>query len=176
MAAPIPSAPIQPGDTWRMEQFCRAYVQAVAAAAGCYILTWLVDVDHIDLTLARKADLALVRGARLDIQLKATCGKYRRQQYVRFPLDIATYDKLRATNVMVPQILVVLLMHPEVADWTHHTEARLALRRCAYWRSLRGEPRVANRTTKTVRLPRLQVFNAQAVHDIFTRIENGGLP
>jgi Domain of unknown function (DUF4365) len=171
-----PFGPLDPAETWRMEQFSQAYVQAVASAAGCHILSWTVDDDRIDVTLARKGEWAAVRGARLDIQLKATKIRCRGPQHIKFPVDIPTYDALRATNVMVPRILVVLLMRQDVNEWTHHSEARLALRRCAYWTSLRGAPAVQNRTSRTVRLPRTQVFDAPAVHDIFTRIEAGGVP
>lgn len=171
-----PFAPLRPAETWRMEQFCRAYVQAIAASAGCQILTWSADNERIDATLARHTELATVRGARLDIQLKATATRCRRATYVGFPIDLATYDALRPTNVMVPRILVVLLMNQTVSEWTHHTETRLALRRCAYWASVRGAAPIANRASKTIRLPRTQVFDAQALDAIFTTIENGGFP
>lgn len=171
-----PFGPLAPDETWRMEQFCQAYVQAVASAAGCHILSWKVDDDRIDITIARKGEWAVVRGARLDVQLKATKARCRGPQHVRFPVDIPTYEALRATNVMVPRILVVLLMRDSVDAWTHHSEVRLALRRCAYWSSLRGAPAVPNRTRKTIRLPRTQIFDAAAVHDIFTRLEAGGVP
>lgn len=159
-----------------MEQFCRAYVQAVAAAAGCHILSWQVDDDRIDITLARRAEFAIVRGARLDIQLKATTSNCLRENDVSFPLDIATFDALRASNVMVPRVLVVLLMHEDVAEWSNHSESRLALRKCAYWLSIRGLPQTDNATSKTVHLPRSQRFDARAVDEIFTRIEGDALP
>lgn len=171
-----PFAPLQPAETWRMEQFCRAYVQAVAASAGCQILTWSADNERIDITLARHAEFAKVRGARLDIQLKATATRCRRSTHVGYPVDLATYNALRPTNVMVPRILVVLLMHGTVAKWTHHTEARLALRRCAYWASVRGAAPIVNRASKTIRLPRTQVFDAGALSKIFDLIEAGGFP
>lgn len=180
MASQLPPqssfGPLPPTETWRMEQFCHAYVQAVSAAAGCHILSWAVDDDRIDLTLARKGELAVVRGARLDIQLKATKTRSRFPQDVRFRIDRPTYDALRPSNLMVPRILVVLLLRPDVGQWTHHSEKRLALRRCAYWISLRNAPAITNRTHRTVRIPRAQVFNAVAVDGIFTRLEDGGLP
>jgi hypothetical protein len=50
------------------------------------------------------------------------------------------------------------------------------MRRVAYWRSLRGEPAVANKDTRVVHIPRSQRFTVAELQAIMTRISQGGLP
>jgi hypothetical protein len=76
----------------------------------------------------------------------------------------------------VPHILVVLCVPTDLDQWLHETAEQTALRRVAYWRSLRGEPMVPNDTTKTVHLPRVQRFTVAALKAIMTRIGEGAPP
>jgi len=96
--------------------------------------------------------------------------------HLAYPLKIKNYDDLRPTNLAVPRILIVVLIPAEIEDWTSQSEAALELRRCAYWMSLRGEPGVTNETTKTVHVPRTQVFGSDALTAILDRIADGGVP
>jgi hypothetical protein len=61
---------IEPGETWRMEQFSYAYVQAIAAAAACDAVRPPVDIDSIDLILKRETVETRVRSPQLDVQIK----------------------------------------------------------------------------------------------------------
>lgn len=63
-----------------------------------------------------------------------------------------------------------------VSDWLHEDAQATAMRRCAYWLSLRGFPAVPNETTRSVRLPRSQLFNTTALREVMERIGSGGLP
>ena len=164
---------IPPDQTWRMEQFSRAYVKAVAAAAGCAYWTSAVDNDALDVQLRRATTTGVRRSPQLDIQLKATTANCVADDHIAFPLDIPTYDKLRPTNFAVPRILVVVVMHPDVENWTSHSEDALSLSRCGYWLSLVGQPEVANEYTKTVHLPRTQKFDAVGLDALFLRLSNG---
>jgi hypothetical protein len=157
-----------------MEQFSRAYVQAVAASAGCSFSTPSVDNDSVDLTLYRRSPGTPVRSPRLDLQLKATGADCIHDNDVAFPLSLKNYDDLRPTDVAVPRMLVVVAMPAEIQEWMEHDEERLALRRCGYWFSLRGLPHTPNQTQVTVRIPRANRFDPTGLHNIFTRLEQGG--
>ena len=158
------------------EQFSRAYVQAVAAAAG---YTWSepsVDDDSIDLPLASRAGGGTIRSPKLDLQLKCHSSAPLTAQTLSYPLKIKNYDDLRDESVMVPRILVVVIIPEQVAQWTNHSESELALRRCGYWLSIRGQPPTANTTTVSVAIDRDRQFSAEALTQIMGRIATGGLP
>lgn len=167
---------IQPEETWRMEQFSRAYVKAIASVAACNVEWATVDNDSVDGTLRRRTINTPIRSPRLDLQLKATSQDCIREHHVAFTLSMKNYNDLRATNLAVPRILVVAVLPADIADWTQHSEAQLALRKCGYWMTLRGEPDVANEVTRTVSLPRHQVFDAAGLNAMFARLEQGQLP
>ena len=130
---PFPFDTCEEHETWRMEQFSRAYVQAVCSAAGCSTASSPVDDDSVDLTIMRRRPGTTVRSVRLDVQLKATYTDCVRADHIVYPLSIKNYDDLRPSNVAAPRILVVVTMHPEAGRWLLHTEDNLALHRCGYW-------------------------------------------
>src|SRR2546425_979292 len=89
---------IQPEETWRMEQFSRAYVKAVASVAACSVEWSTVDNDSVDGTLRRKTIDTPVRSPQLDLQLKATTQDCIQADHVAFALSMKNYTELRATN------------------------------------------------------------------------------
>src|SRR5690606_9414508 len=114
---------------------------------------------------------------KIDIQLKAT-----RQQgiehgeYISWSLEIDHYDSLRA-SATVPHLLVVLLLPKDVEESIEHTAEQLVLRRCAYWVMMTGmEAAPAGQQTKTVRLPKDQLFSPQALTDLLEKVSQGALP
>ena len=93
-----------------------------------------------------------------------------------FDLKLKNYDDLRATPVHVPAILVVVCVPADIGTWLDETPEHTAMRRCAYWLSLRGLPATGNTTTCRVRIPRTQAFTVATVRSMMTRIGEGGLP
>ena len=77
--------------------------------------------------------------------------------------------------MVVPRALVVVVVPAEVGRWIDQDEERLVLRRCGYWRSLRGEPALANEESVTVRLPREQVLTPEALRAIMQTINDRGV-
>lgn len=170
------SGPVTPNDTWRMEQFSKAYVKAVASASGCAYHEYHVDIDAVDIGLKRRTGPGPRRSPQIDVQLKSTFQSCLQSDCVAYPLDVPTYNKLRSPDYAVPRILVVLLVHTEFERWLAHSEDELRLFRCAYWASLRGEPETTNSSNITVRIPRTQVFDAVGLDAIFNRVANAGYP
>jgi hypothetical protein len=143
----------------QMEQFSRAYVYAVAAVAGANVLRWDIDDDSIDIGFGWKK----ARRARLEAQLKCTAARTPDNGCVKLPISMKNYDDLRADDVVVPRILVVLVVPEPVADWLDQTPERLLIRRCAWWRSLAGLPDVENETKITIDIPTSNVFSPDAL-------------
>jgi hypothetical protein len=135
----------------QQEQFSLAYVRAVVAAAGFAAYRPEVDDDSVDLVVASRCSGGTFRSPRLEMQLKCTSQEVLRGGEVRFPLKRKNYDDLRAMELLVPRILVVVLVPEQPADWIGQDEARLELRRCGYWSSLFGAAATDNETTVTVR-------------------------
>ena len=159
------------------EQFSIAYTRAVAASAGFKISREEVDDDSIDVGVACTGGNDTVRSPRCDIQLKCTSNGIVTDDSVRFVLPLKNYNDLRASNLHVPRILVALLVpNVEAEKWLEQDEASLRLFKCAYWRTLRGEPETPNSSTVTVEVPRANVFGVDALKTIMSRIGNGGNP
>jgi hypothetical protein len=162
----------------RQEALCRAYVQAVAAAAGMGYS--LPNPDYgIDLTL----EDILIRGQRrvpsgwkLDLQAKSTTLADVDKANVKYDLEVQAYEDLRDPDAPCPRILVVLVLPEDEAAWLVQTEAELLLRRCAYWYSLRGRERTTRRKRVRLFIPRANVFSVEALREIMARLKQGIAP
>lgn len=154
-----------------------AYLHAVAAMAGmsCECSGRHVDKLGIDATVTAAEQFtpeSVLTDLTLAIQLKATINVPSEQngRLSYFIKGRDRYDKLRTSAVSIPRILVVLFLPKDAADWMHQTEEQLAIKKCAWWVSLRGAPETDNDSGVTVYLPRSQVFNVQSLRDIMTRL------
>lgn len=161
--------------TAQKEQFSRAYVQAVAAVAGCSWSEPSVDDDSVDLTLSTSGAFSTFRSPKLDVQLKCHADVQPTADFT-FALKLKNYDDLRDDTVLVPRILVVVIVPDDVPDWLVHAEPEMIVRRCGYWMSLRGMPATTNTTSVTVTISRSQWFCPTELEAMMQRIGNGGLP
>jgi hypothetical protein len=153
----------------RKEQFSHAYVRAVAAVAGFAIARPEVDDDSIDMTLSGRSIDGIPCRPKIDLQLKCTAGDVIRGDQVVYTLKRKNYDELTLTDLLAPRLLVVVLVPESEEEWLRHSEDELALRRCGYWVSLRGEPETANQTRVTVYLPRANVFDVAGLRGLMGR-------
>ncbi len=142
-----------------------AYLHAVAAKAGmnCMYANRHLDNAGVDAEInavERFSVDSVLTDFSLHVQLKAT----------DFMKDVGRYDKLRNSGTMPPRILVVLFLPENAADWLVHSESELAMKRCAYWVSLRGAPETTNKTGVTVYVPKTQPFSPEGLVALMTRI------
>lgn len=93
-----------------------------------------------------------------------------------FLSGVSRYNDLRTLTVDVARILVVLFLPADAQEWLNHSEDELALRKCAYWQSLRGAPATGNGSGATVYLPKVQMFTPQALTEIATRLSRRDFP
>lgn len=157
------------------EEFSRAYVLAVAAAAGMSTYGLSVDDDSIDIGLAARGGQGRLRSPRIELQLKCTAEQPPPGPDFPHELKIKNYEELCGASV-VPRILVVVVVPELPGDWLNHSEDQLVLRRCAYWVSLREMPNVQNTRSVTIRMPRVQVFNVTALIQLMSMVGEGRAP
>ncbi|QJW95019.1 DUF4365 domain-containing protein [Frigoriglobus tundricola] len=159
-------------DEHRMEHLSRAYVQAVAAVAGCTCARPEQDYGS-DLTLRRVERVGnafMLVGRNLDLQLKSTTTATFTTDEVVYDLDIRAYNNLRRATHGAPLYLVLFVMPPDQGEWMAQSEDRLELRHCAYWLSLRRAPAVPNTSTVRVGIPRQNRFTPEALSRIMDAI------
>jgi len=83
------------------------------------------------------------------------------------------YDDLRR-DVIIPRNLIVIVLPENDADWLSHSEEELILRHCGYWASLAGLSDTDNASSVTVRIPRTQQFNPDALHALMQAANQEG--
>jgi hypothetical protein len=152
-------------DAHQMELLSRAYVQVVAAAAGCSCAR--PDPDYgTDMTLRQIDAFAGAYGPvgpNVDFQLKATTAATVTDTEIVYDLEVRAYELLRRTTRRAPVFLVLLVLPNEKGEWIEQDEERLEVRRCAYWLLLHRYPAVENESTVRVRIPRTNVFTPDAL-------------
>ena len=157
------------------EEFSIAYVHAVAALADCSVTRTVIDINGYDLTISATNENNLPRLPRIDVQLKCSARDLRRETSLNFALDVPTYRKL-TSETLVPRVLVVLVVPPDLEHWITQTEEEMTLKHGAYWVSLYGQGDTENEGTVTVHLPREQLFTPLALTGIMNRVNQGHNP
>lgn len=157
----------------RKEGLSLVYVKALAARAGFSTAVSQHDRDGVDLRIMAGGPF---RPA-LDLQLKATSGLDAPQAgFRRFRLSAKNYRDLRVPT-QTPRLLVVLELPSEEPRWMTVTEKKLVLRRRAYWMSLQQghDEAVAGQQTITVRIPKDNLFNIEALEDLMEQSRLGSI-
>ncbi len=159
--------------TQQQEEFSRAYVYAIAAAAGLkYSAGAMPDDDSVDATISTRGPRGILRSPRVDLQIKCQ-RRPAAGDPIPYALPAKNYEDLRHADYATPRILVVVFVPAQVTEWVAHAEHELAVRHCGYWTSLRGHPPSSNEHTTTVYLPRAQPFSAAGLEMIMDRIGRG---
>lgn len=162
-----------------------AYLHAVAAKAGmaCSATSRHEDNQGVDAHLTAWGpfpDGGYLQEVAINVQLKATttipAEVHDGADLSFFIRETRRYDDLRMEAVSVPRLLVVLFLPAEAGEWLNHSADQLALRRCAYWQSLRGAPGTSNESGATVYLPKAQMFSPEALHRLAARLSRRDFP
>ena len=119
----------------------------------------------VDLAIASRAS----GRPRIELQLKCTSGNVVRGERLVYPLPRKNYDDLRATDLLVPRLLIVVLVPEAEDEWLRHSTDELSLRRCGYWVSLRGASETKNTSTVTVELPLANVWDVPGLRRLMER-------
>lgn len=158
--------------TAQKERLSLVYVNALAASAGFLTSVPEPDRDSVDLRIQAGGR----RRPALDLQLKATAELDEPQAgSLRFRLSIKNYDDLRVVT-QTPRLLVVLELPADESRWVTVTAEELVLRRRAYWVSLQqGSSERAEQKTVTVRIPKGNVLDVEALRDLMERSREGDI-
>ena len=159
-----------------------AYLHAVASRAGMSCRDGNRHEDNNGVDAILTAWLPFVNAETLievdlKVQLKATITEPDKDAdnfYYRLQ-GANQYNDLRSEVISIPRILVVLFLPREPADWLNHTPDQLALRRCAYWQSLRGAPEIAA-ASAVIPLPKNQSFSPDGLIDLAGRLSRHDIP
>lgn len=160
-----------------MEEFQRAYLSAISAAAGCLIADFSFD-DGIDAQLNHRSPVHTSltdQTARLEIQLKATHQAPPKLGGASALMRNDRFDHFRTANPTMHKVVVVMHMPPDPADWVAANRKRLLLHHASYWVNLAGAA-PSNAANPTVNAPRSNLFDDAALCAIMQRIGQGGAP
>jgi hypothetical protein len=158
------------------EDFGEAYVRSVAAAAGCRLENVKRDYDGIDAYCVRYGDDGTIPDAALNVQLKSTHNVRSYVDELSYSLPIGNYNKLRVRRSNAPSILILVVVPADPTDWTEQDEEDLHLFRAGYWANLLGKPAVSNKTHRTVRIPRANLFTVEELDAIMSRVVEDDFP
>lgn len=153
----------------RQEGFGDGFILALAGTAGCATSMRRPDDDSIDWTLSCK----LASRPKLDLQVKTWVGDDGKGDHLNYSLKVKNYNDLVIDNLMTPRILVLVSIPKDAKQWTLCTPEKLEMYRSAYWVSLRGQPYSANQETVTVKVPRVNLFNADELQRLMALIDKG---
>ena len=155
-----------------------SYLHAVASRCGCAceISGRHSDGMGVDARVHFKGRLppGMLSRLTVEVQLKATSEPTRpKAGRISHWLRAKNYDELRDPDVANPQLLVVLFLPVDPAEWLTWTGEGLLARRCAYWLSLHEAP-PGSPTGQTVYIPEantLSVEGFQVLLSLFARKE-----
>lgn len=142
------------------EELSYVYAHALATHVGYSIEHVRKDRDSIDMRICAKGFLdpnSFLMSPSLELQLKATSQEITGNE-IPFPLSVKNYSDLSG-HTMVPRILVVLLLPASSKEFVICRPEHLVVHGQAYWLSLAGFEASNNSSTKTVKIPKKNVFN-----------------
>lgn len=150
-------------------------MQAVAAVAGCSVAKHNRDAVGVDWTIQSQEEYPR-KYPKLDVQLKCTSSTRNTENSLSYSLEAKNYKKLQGVTYDNARVLVVVYVPHNVDSWLEHSEEELTVRHCGYWVSLRNAPEMSNSTRQAVKIPRENLFTAEALRSMMDTIGNGGFP
>jgi len=163
----------------QQEALSRAYLRAVAARAGilCGITEQDVGIDAYLRDVSARDGQYQDTGPQLDVQLKSTTRVEFRDNELVYDLEVRAYNLLReSANAANPRLLVLLVLPEDEAEWVAQSPEGLILRRCAYWRSLRGAEPTTAHTTQRIAIPRTNIFSPEMLRGLMDSLRQGIIP
>jgi Domain of unknown function (DUF4365) len=159
--------------THLVDELATAYIQAVAATAGCTIAIQRKDYG-IDGTLryvTPSDDGFHETGFPVDFQLKGTSIDEADGDEVVFDLKVANYNKIVARSPKSAPYYLLLICFPHgPVEWCRVSDEELVLAARAYWWTEVGA-RALLRSTKRIRIPNTQRLSNDAIVRMFATAE-----
>ena len=164
----------------KQECFAGAHIRAVCASLGCSVSKPEPDDDKLDFTISCRVRGAVFSKPKIDIQSKCHLVDFHLKPKITsfsYTIDKSLFDNHRDERVTTPRLLVVTLVPRECSSWIKYGHRATSLSFCSYWFSLAGFPSLpAGQETKTLRIPKRNVFSATFLHDAMQKIADGKPP
>lgn len=148
-----------------------AYIHAVAARAG-YDYSGRVGRDAASADGEISSDEGLFPSFKY--QAKSTSAGLVDGDEVVYDLEVKNYNDLCVASRQ-SRILILVSLPERLADWTTTSDDALCMHCTGYWHSLRGEVPSSNSRTERIRFPKIQLFNADQLPTLMSRIAEGAL-
>jgi hypothetical protein len=158
------------------EEFSYAYIRAVASVAGYSVDPKPRPMDNagVDLTIEAPGEIGEILFPKFDAQVKCTSSEtILSRNYIKFPLEVKNYNKLRHEKPLTPQLLIVVLVPRDINGWINISEEETLMKKCGYWISLKGKPKTDNNSTITIDIPRQNILTPSAMKLIMNKIAMG---
>ncbi|WP_107658545.1 DUF4365 domain-containing protein [Nocardia suismassiliense] len=162
--------------TARQEQFSVAFIRMVAAAAGCSIKGHETDHDGVDITIVASAEYAKYYCPEFEMQLKCTTqSRLLQADHLAWSLKRDHFLKLVSPKRFAPAILGVLLIPEDPDQLLDLSEAGLTTSSRMYWQHAKKLGEIEDgKASKTVHLPRSNLFDVGSLQGIMQVIGEGG--
>ncbi|MCP2258195.1 protein of unknown function (DUF4365) [Streptoalloteichus tenebrarius] len=160
----------------RLEQFSLAFVHLVAAAAGCSIKSHATDYDGVDITIAASAEYETYYCPEFELQVKCTT----QRELLRDDHMVWTLTRDRFLKLVHPKrynlALLGVLLLPEGPDrmLDLSEEGVRSSGRMYFEYASRLGGIEDGKASKTVRLPRSNLFDVEGLQEIMRNIGDGG--
>ncbi|USX50769.1 DUF4365 domain-containing protein [Lentzea sp. HUAS12] len=162
--------------TARQEQFSLAFVRMVAAAAGCSIKWHETDYDGVDITIASSTEYSTYYCPEFELQLKCTTQHDRlRDTHFSWKMDRDPFLKLTHGKRYNEAFLGVLVIPRDDEPLLSQSEEHLLTASRMYWEHARLLGDIGDgASSKTVHLPRTNLFDVQSLKSIIQRVGEEG--
>lgn len=154
----------------KKEEMQRAYFRAVVAKAGAsfYVPNYDCGADFILTSLHVNTRERIAPTSKLVFcQLKASDDCEMKGDEVIYELKAEAYNKLAELDEVL-SILLLLHLPENEEEWLAVDENAMCIRNCCYWFEVPNKT-TENTSTITVKIPKHQVFDPEAVYDLLER-------
>jgi hypothetical protein len=160
----------------KKQQFSLGFVQMVVAAAGCYVKEHKTDYDGVDITIVSSAEYETFYCPQFELQLKCTSqADIVRETDVVWCMKAGPFRRLTNKKRFCPAYLGVLVVPVDPDAWLTQDETRLITESRLYWERAADLGEISDgAATKTVSLPRSNLFDVAQLRDIMKTIGDGG--
>ncbi|MEU6299998.1 DUF4365 domain-containing protein [Streptomyces erythrochromogenes] len=162
--------------TAQQEHFSLAFTRMVTYAAGFSIKGHETDFDGVDITIVSSAEYETYYCPEFELQLKCTTQQHLlKEDHMAWSMEVKPYRKLTHPKRYNPAVLGVLLIPDEQGTLLEQDEGALLTRSRMYWEwASRLPPLPDGQESKTVHLPRANLFDVPQLQNIFATLGEGG--
>lgn len=112
-------------------------------------------------------------GFGIDVQIKATTNIKSKNGKLIYDLEVKNYRDLIKTDVGTPRILIVYSMPKEKEEWVAVTTEQTILKKCAWWCSLKGNPKTNNKKKIRIEIPDNQLLTSSELLRLIEQVKVG---